>query len=135
MSSDINQFDDSKYINLETYRKSWKSSYYTSLVCFRKKNFFVITRSGTGKVKRLRNNPNVRISPCSFRGQLRGKWIEGIASFVDPIEFPRIISLRNKKYGIQSKIVSLFTSGKRKIHYCIYKNNLISAFVQIYDFS
>jgi uncharacterized protein len=114
MSSDINQFNESKYINLETYRKSGKAVITPVWFVFERENFFVITRSGTGKVKRLRNNPNVRISPCSFRGQVKGKWIEGIASFVDPIEFPRIISLRNKKYGIQSKIISLFTVGKGK---------------------
>lgn len=114
MSSDINQFNESKYINLETYRKSGKAVITPVWFVFERENFFVITRSGTGKVKRLRNNTNVRISPCSFRGQVRGKWIEGIASFVDPIEFPRIISLRNKKYGIQSKIISLFTVGKGK---------------------
>ncbi len=114
MSSDINQFNESKYINLETYRKSGKAVITPVWFVFERENFFVITRSGTGKVKRLRNNPNVRISPCSFRGQIRGKWIEGIASFVDPNEFPRIISLRNKKYGIQSKIISLFTVGKGK---------------------
>jgi uncharacterized protein len=114
MSSDINQFNESKYTNLETYRKSGKAVITPVWFVFERENFFVITRSGTGKVKRLRNNPNVRISPCSFRGQVKGKWIEGIASFVDPIEFPRIISLRNKKYGIQSKIISLFTVGKGK---------------------
>lgn len=114
MSSDIHQFKKSKYINLETYRKSGKAVITPVWFVFEGENFFVITRSGTGKVKRLRNNPNVRISPCGFRGQLKGKWVNGIASFVDPIEFPRIISLRNKKYGIQSKIVSLFTIGKGK---------------------
>ncbi len=112
MSSDINQFKESKYINLETYRKNGKAVITPVWFVFERETFFVITRSRTGKVKRMRHNPNVRISPCSFRGKMRGKWVDGRVSFVDPIDFPRIISLRNKKYGIISKIASLFTVGK-----------------------
>ena len=112
MSSDINQFKESKYINLETYRKNGKAVITPVWFVFERETFFVITRSRTGKVKRMRHNPNVRISPCSFRGKMRGKWVDGRVSFVDPIDFPRIISLRNKKYGIISKIASLFTMGK-----------------------
>jgi len=112
MSSDINQFKESKYINLETYRKNGKAVITPVWFVFERETFFVITRSRTGKVKRMRHNPNVRISPCSFRGKMRGKWVDGHVSFVDPIDFPRIISLRNKKYGIISKIAFLFTMGK-----------------------
>ena len=27
---------------------------------------------------RLRNNPNIRISPCDFRGKVKGKWLNGL---------------------------------------------------------
>lgn len=114
MSSDIYQFDDAKYINLDTYKKSGKSVTTPVWFVIEDNVFFVLTREGTGKVKRLRNNSNVRISPCGFRGQLKGKWVNGIASFKNPGEYPQIINSRNKKYGIQSKLASLFTFGKGK---------------------
>ena len=112
MSLDIHQFDDSKYINLETYKKNGKVVSTPVWFVIEDKKVFVITRSGTGKVKRLRNNPNVRISPCNFRGKLKGKWVNGTASFQDSLEYERIMNLRNKKYGFQSKLASLFTIGK-----------------------
>jgi PPOX class probable F420-dependent enzyme len=114
MSLDIHQFDDSKYINLETYKKNGKVVNTPVWFVIEDKKFFVITRSGTGKVKRLRHNPNVRISPCNFRGKLKGKWVNGTASLQDSLEYERIMNLRNKKYGFQSKLASLFTVGKGK---------------------
>ena len=114
MSLDIHQFDDSKYINLETYKKNGKVVNTPVWFVIEDKKFFVITRSGTGKVKRLRHNPNVRISPCDFRGKLKGNWVNGTASFQDSLEYERIMNLRNKKYGFQSKLASLFTVGKGK---------------------
>ncbi len=114
MSSDIHQFDDAKYINLDTYKKTGKSVTTPVWFVIEDDVFFVLTREGTGKVKRLRHNSNVRISPCGFRGQSKGKWVNGIASFKDPDKYPQIINLRNKKYGIQAKLASLFTRGKGK---------------------
>jgi PPOX class probable F420-dependent enzyme len=112
MSLDIHQFDNSKYINLETSKKNGNVVITPVWFVIEDKKVFVVTRAGTGKVKRLRNNPNVRISPCNFRGKLKGKWVNGTASFQDSLECKRIMYLRNKKYGFQSKLASLFTIGK-----------------------
>ncbi|MGN6624876.1 MAG: PPOX class F420-dependent oxidoreductase [Candidatus Nitrosocosmicus sp.] len=115
MSEDTSQFNKTKYLSLETYRKN--GIFVRTPVWFvvEDKDFFVITKSETGKVKRLRNNPKVRISPCNFRGKIKGKWVDGFVTFKDPLEYPQIIKLRNKKYGLLSKIISLFTLGKGKL--------------------
>ena len=112
MSVDISQFDKTNYINLETYRKNGVSVITPVWFVIEGKNFFVITKSSTGKIKRLRNNPNIRISPCDFRGKVKGKWLNGLATLKTPDEYPQIINLRNKKYGFRTKLVSLFTRGK-----------------------
>jgi len=112
MSVDISQFDKTNYINLETYRKNGISVITPVWFVIEGKNFFVITKSSTGKIKRLRNNPNIRISPCDFRGKVKGKWLNGLATIKTPDEYPQIINLRNKKYGFRTKLVSLFTRGK-----------------------
>ena len=112
MSVDISQFDKTNYINLETYRKNGISVITPVWFVIEGKNFFVITKSSTGKIKRLRNNPNIRISPCDFRGKVKGKWLNGLATIKTPDENPQIINLRNKKYGFRTKLVSLFTRGK-----------------------
>jgi len=112
MSVDISQFDKTNYINLETYRKNGISVITPVWFVIEGKNFFVITKSSTGKIKRLRNNPNIRISPCDFRGKVKGKWLNGLATLKTPDDYPQIINLRNKKYGFRTKLVSLFTRGK-----------------------
>ncbi|HEY6536608.1 MAG TPA: PPOX class F420-dependent oxidoreductase [Candidatus Nitrosocosmicus sp.] len=114
MSIDYDQFNNAKYINLETYRKSGTAVRTPVWFINEGKTFFVVTRANTGKIKRLRNNTSVRIIPCDFRGNLKGKWLNGIIDFINPSEHPKILKLRDKKYGIQSKIISLFTMGKGK---------------------
>ena len=115
MSVDISQFDKTNYINLETYRKNGISVITPVWFVIEGKNFFVITKSSTGKIKRLRKNPNIRISPCDFRGKVKGKWLKGLATLKTPDEYPQIINLRNKKYGFRTKLVSLFTRGKGSV--------------------
>jgi uncharacterized protein len=114
MSVDVHQFDDYKYINLETYKKNGKSISTPVWFVIENNLIFVVTRSSTGKVKRLKNNPNVRIMPCGFRGGPKGEWVSGIAEFIDCRESARIVNLRNKKYGITAKLASLFTLRKGK---------------------
>src|SRR5919112_2916683 len=109
MSADISQFNEAKYINLETFKKNGTSV--PTPVWFVVENgfIFVVTRSGTGKVMRVRNNPNVRIVPSGFRGEPKGTWKDGVAKIVDQGDSGRIVGLRNKKYGFQAKLASLFT--------------------------
>ncbi len=114
MSVDVHQFDDYKYINLETYKKNGKSISTPVWFVIENNLIFVVTRSSTGKVKRLKNNPNVRIMPCGFRGGSKGEWVRGTAKFAEFREFARIVNLRNKKYGITAKLASLFTLRKGK---------------------
>lgn len=96
-----------KYINLETYRKNGQPV--STPVWFMIDNnlIYVVTSSDTGKAKRLRNNPDVRIMPSGFRGEPKGKWIEGKARFAEGAEAERAIQLRKKKYGLQARLVGM----------------------------
>ena len=44
------------------------------------------SESGTAKVKRIRNDPHVRVGPCSDRGKPRGPLTEGRARIVPAAE-------------------------------------------------
>lgn len=96
-----------KYINLETYRKNGQPV--STPVWFMIDNnlIYVVTSSDTGKAKRLRNNPDVRIMPSGFRGEPKGEWIEGKAKFAEGAEAERAIQLRKKKYGLQARLVGM----------------------------
>jgi uncharacterized protein len=55
-----------KYISLATFRKTGTPVY--TPVWFGEKDdkLYVMTRSDSGKYKRLENNPGVRVAPCTI---------------------------------------------------------------------
>jgi hypothetical protein len=107
------QFANQKYLNLETYRKSGKPV--PTPVWFAEDNgvLYVYSNASTGKVKRIRNNPRVRIVPCDARGGPKGEWIEAQARLVDDVEGQRGHQLLNRKYGWQKKLIDFFSGFKK----------------------
>ena len=73
---------------------------------------YVVTRTETGKVKRLRNNPKVRIMPCGIRGQHKGEWLNGKATFATSEQLEIALKQRNKKYGLKARLSGLFSRTK-----------------------
>jgi hypothetical protein len=53
-----------------------------------------------GKVKRLRNNPQVRIAPSTMRGKITGPEFPAQARFMNPEEFDRARKLIRDKYWL-----------------------------------
>ncbi|AFU59005.1 putative pyridoxamine 5'-phosphate oxidase-like, FMN-binding domain protein [Candidatus Nitrososphaera gargensis Ga9.2] len=118
MSADNNRLEElakHKYINLETYRKNGQPV--STPVWFMIDNglVYVVTSADTGKAKRLRNNPAVRIMPSGFRGEPKGEWIEGKARFAEGAEAERAIQLRKKKYGLQARLAGMIRGASTVI--------------------
>ena len=111
MSEDkLSQISKSKYINIETYKKDGTGVrtpiwfiIYQGLIFFR-------TDAKSGKVKRIRNNPHVRIAPCDIRGNVRGNWYDGKVRFADSAESTIVYSMVNKKYGFMTTLIRLFNN-------------------------
>ena len=101
-----------KHIALETYRKTGEPVRTPVWPMVDNGLVYVVTRSHTGKVKRLRNNPSVRIAPSSFGGEPKGEWVEGTARFVQGEEAERAVQLRKKKYGLQATLVGMMSYSK-----------------------
>ena len=112
MENKLSSFLDEKYINLETYKKDETSVRTPVWFVIDDDMLYVITRENTGKVKRLKNNQNIRIVPCSFKGNPKSEWTEGIAHKVMGEEAERAIKLRKKKYGFSVRLTNLFSSQK-----------------------
>ena len=112
MGNKLEQFLDQKYINLETYKKDGTPIRTPVWFVIDKNLIYVITRESTGKVKRLRNNQNVRIVPCSFKGEPKNEWVKGTAEKITGDEADKVIKLRKKKYGMFVRLIGVFTSQK-----------------------
>jgi PPOX class probable F420-dependent enzyme len=104
-----------KYINLETYRKSGQGVSTPVWFVTEGDRIIVVTRSETGKVKRLHNNDKVKIMPSGMRGEPQGEWVEGRARFLDKEELDRALKARSKKYGFQARLAGLFSSTKGEL--------------------
>jgi len=102
------------YINLETYRRNGQPVATPVWFTFDDNNniMYVITRTETGKVKRLRNNSKVRIVPCGIRGQPKGEWLNGRATFATAEQQEIALKQRNKKYGLKARLSGLFSRTK-----------------------
>ena len=112
MGNKLDQFLDQKYINLETYKKDGTPIRTPVWFVIDNDLIYVITRNSTGKVKRLRNNHDVRITPCSFKGKPKDEWIKAKAENITGDEADKAIKLRKKKYGMSARLIGLFTSQK-----------------------
>ena len=112
MGNHFDQFLDQKYINLETYKKDGTSVRTPVWFVIDNDLIYVITRESTGKVKRLKNNHDVRIVLCSFKGEPKNEWIKGKAEKITGKEVDIAIKLRKKKYGMSARLIGLFTSQK-----------------------
>jgi PPOX class probable F420-dependent enzyme len=118
MPDAIAQFDKAKYFSLETFRRAgtgvrtpvWFARDPASSDALTR--FYVYTLPDSGKVKRIRNNPKVRIAPCNMRGDLRGAWVDATARTCDADEMAKGQSLLIQKYGLVKRIGDFF-SGLR----------------------
>lgn len=79
--------------------------------------FYIYSASDAGKVKRIRNNPKVRVAPCDIRGNLRGEWVGGRARLCEGQEAALGQSLLRQKYGWMKQVGDFFSrlAGHRQI--------------------
>jgi len=97
-------------IALATFRRSGVAVVTPVWFAARAGKLYVFSAGDAGKVKRLRNDPSIRIAACSFRGKVRGDWIEGRARRVDDRERIRTAheALR-RKYGWQMRLTDFLS--------------------------
>jgi hypothetical protein len=100
-------FIGQQYLNLESFRKNGQAV--RTPLWFAEENgeFFIYTLSDTWKVKRIRNNPQVRIAPCDMRGKVKGEWVDAEARILDAAEAEHGQELLRQKYGWKKKIGEL----------------------------
>jgi PPOX class probable F420-dependent enzyme len=72
---------------------------------------FFRTDANSGKMKRVRNHPQVHIAPCKMDGALLGDWVEASAREVSDREIDsKVDCLLGKKYGLMKSLFGLASS-------------------------
>lgn len=101
--------DKEPYVNLESFRKDgtgvktpvWAAPLDGKLV--------VGTDGSSFKVKRIRNNPKVRVAACNANGkQILGPWHEGTARILDRSEAGPANQALDAKYRWQRRAFEFF---------------------------
>jgi uncharacterized protein len=87
-----------RYISLGTFRKT--GAKVATPVWFGEDGdkLYVMTLSKMGKTKRIRNNPQVTVAPCTIRGKVTGPEVVALARILQPEEQTHARQTINRKY-------------------------------------
>jgi len=115
-------FSGKKYLNLETFKKNgdgvktpvWFAADPTASLDSSGAKIYAYTIGVSGKVKRVRNNPRVKIAPCDMRGRVLGEWVEARAEIISGEEAAHGMELLNKKYFPWKQLLGVFASLSRR---------------------
>ena len=111
----LEEIESEKYISVETYRKNGDPVRTPVWFTIKDNQIFVVTRDQTGKVKRLKNNIQVKIAICTIKGEIKGKWVSGVAEILDGEKTKDAVKRRDKKYGFFSKMARFLTKSKGEL--------------------
>jgi uncharacterized protein len=89
-----------RYVSLATFRKNGVAVYTPIWFAEDNSKLYLMTSSKTGKYKRIRNNPQVKIAPCTIRGKITGPEFPATARILLPEEFSRVRRMINAKYWL-----------------------------------
>jgi uncharacterized protein len=94
------QIHRQKYISLTTFRKTGVGV--ATPVWFGEEDgkLYVMTRSDMGKTKRIRNNPQVKVAPCTIRGKVTGPEFSATARLLPQEDFPHARKTLTSKYWL-----------------------------------
>ena len=97
-----------KYISLGTFRKSGVKI--ATPVWFGEDGdkLYVMTLSKMGKTKRIRNNPQVTVAPCTMRGKMTGPEVAALARILPQEEQAHARLTINRKY-LLARLTSPFS--------------------------
>jgi uncharacterized protein len=89
-----------KYISLATVRKN--NTAVRTPIWFAESDgkLVFMTRNDSWKYKRIRNNPHVKVAPCTMRGKVTGPDFDGTACVLPPNEWDRAKRAIRSKYWL-----------------------------------
>ena len=105
MDKTLQQFEGKSYMNIETFRKNGQGVKTPVWFVEDGASLRIWTFAGAGKIKRIRRDGTVRITPSDASGTPLGEWMPAHASADDSTESVQYVEkLMRKKYGWQFTI-------------------------------
>jgi len=104
---------EGKYLSLITYTK--KGDPIATPVWFVEKDgkLYALTTQKRYKYRRINNNPKVKVAQCTYRGEVKGSYVEGKARTFTGEEVLGIKKMFKKKY-FSSRFMFRNIEGKDK---------------------
>lgn len=110
----LSELNNPKYIAFESLKKNGDPVNTPLWVVEDNGNLYAWTDDGSWKVKRVRNNPTVRVAASDARGVPNGEWVDAQAQINDSAaEEERIRKMLSKKYGITFLMIRVFNWFRR----------------------
>lgn len=89
-----------KYLSLATFRKTGQAVRTPIWFGEQDDKLYVMSRPDSGKCKRLRNNPEVRVAACTMRGRITGSEFRGKARILPAEDSSWARKTINRKYWL-----------------------------------
>ncbi len=104
-----------QYLLLTTFRKNGVAMPTPIWFAHEHGKLYFMTVANTGKVKRIRNNGRITLTPCDRAGKIigDGKEIEGVARELPTSEHAHALALLARKYGLFHKLFTIFMNLRK----------------------
>jgi PPOX class probable F420-dependent enzyme len=89
-----------KYVSLATFRKNGVAVYTPIWFAEEDGKLCVMTSNDSGKYKRIRNNPEVKVAPCTIRGKITGPEFPARARILPDQDAERVRRAIRAKYWL-----------------------------------
>jgi len=113
MESEVARLTANKYVLVTTYRKNGTPVSTPMWVVRDGEGLAVWSAVDTFKVKRIRNNPAVRLAPCDIRGNPKGEEVAATAELMDAAGTGRVRRLIAGRFPVTGRLVMLGSRLRR----------------------
>ncbi|MCA9917918.1 MAG: PPOX class F420-dependent oxidoreductase [Anaerolineales bacterium] len=104
----LTDLGNEQFISLETFRKNGQGVKTPVWVVGEGDKVYVWTQRESWKVKRIRNNSQVRLAKSDQRGNTSGEWVSAQAHVLDtPEERAKMRQRLTQKYGLMARLFLL----------------------------
>jgi uncharacterized protein len=97
----LEQFRGANYMSLETFKKNGQGVKTPVWFVLHNDALYAYSEADSWKVKRIRNQPRVRVAICNVRGDVKGPWLDATASIIDGDERLAADKLLDRKYFLK----------------------------------